>query len=69
MATLGAKDWLSGSWEASQEIGEKEGGSGASEHWGEEQSSGDPVGRASLRRVLGQLIVGKEVALKRTITG
>lgn len=44
VASVGAKNWVSGSWEASQEIGETGGGSGASEHWGQEQSSGDPVG-------------------------
>lgn len=44
VASLNAKNRVSGSWEASQEIGEGEGGSGASNHWGQEQSSGDPVG-------------------------
>lgn len=44
MASFNAKNRVSGSWEASQEIGEGEGGSGASNHWGQEQSSGDPVG-------------------------
>lgn len=45
VVSLSAKNWVSGSWEVSQDVGEgEEGGSGVSEHWDWEQSSGDPVG-------------------------